>query len=162
MLKNQGNLICADTDLGLPFMRGSVDRLFVNDVFMYLKRKQYLLQEAERVGKQTSLTFLTHIHNAGVESVGQGYGLTDRELKTYASSHWLLGVSDRKFFESLIHRSKHPHITPVTKLIPLKDRSYSLVMAHQKNFIPSRSPIWVERLASTLSLTSKEDPELQS
>jgi SAM-dependent methyltransferase len=160
ILKQKGNLVCADADLGLPLQPAAAGTVFVNDTFMYLVRKEYFLQEAFRILKPGSLLFLTHVHAAGFNNDGQGFGLSSKELASYARKYRMWGTPDEELYRTLASNKPHSY-TRVSSPYSLKHRSYSFVLAKNMNFVPQSSPAWVHRLLSQTKLDRREDPQLQ-
>lgn len=160
ILKNRGNLICADVDLGLPLQPEIAGTVYVNDTFMYLARKEHFLQEAFRIMRPDSLVFLTHVHSAGTRNDGQGFGLSSNELSRFARRYQIWGTADEDLYRSLTSDSPHSY-KRVAGQSRLESQSYSFVAVKGRSFLPKLSPKWVRRLLLQTKLDFREDPQLQ-
>lgn len=153
------DLICADINLGIPLKNAVADSITVNDTFMYIQKKKMIIQEFLRVGKKNIQVFLSHVHNEGAENVGQGYGLSPKEVKTYLPLFQVWATSDKKLFQSLQERNVHSYQKVKGNFFFEKNSaSYSyLFVRHDTFFTPKKTLGWIEALARKTDFDYKED-----
>lgn len=161
LLKKNATLICADADLGLPFRTGSIDRVFANDTFMYFTRKRFFLTETQRIGTKKSLVFLSHVHSARRENMGQGYGLTARELDGYAQEFSLRVASDETLFAALQTGQPLPYKKLSERKSVLRSPSCSLIISRSAKFPVLTPPPWLRRFVRATDFHFVEDPQLR-
>lgn len=155
----KGTLVCADADRGVPIQSGVVDRIFVNDTFMYLKKQSFFLEESSRISSRGALTFVTHVHNAAVQNDGQGNGITARKMMQHAKKHPLWFTADELLFQSFLHSLPAAYKKSIRHIPLLRSPSYSFVIA--KNlFTPFFAPAWWKSALKQVRLDYKEDPQL--
>jgi SAM-dependent methyltransferase/uncharacterized protein YbaR (Trm112 family) len=127
-LKNNVDLICLDVQFGFPLKNKIVDFFTFNDSFMYIKNKKFILSECVRTGKKRQITFLNHVHNSGANNMGQGYGFSAREVRSFLKDFNIWFTDDKNLFVSLTN-----NLVSSYKMV-FKNFSYS-VDDHSSSYI---------------------------
>ncbi|MDQ3008354.1 MAG: class I SAM-dependent methyltransferase [bacterium] len=128
------SFICADVEHGLPFYDDSAQLITVNDAFMYIHRKQLLINESWRVLSKSGRLLLTHVHHKEGNNLGQGYAITLPEMQSYRGTFTVYGATDTALFKTFSAKQQLEY-EPIQRLRPAKiDDSYSFLLT--KNAFP--------------------------
>jgi len=121
-------LVCSDIEHGLPIKNHYIDFISINDTFMSIRRKQFVLSELHRATKSNGKIFLTHVHNARQQNLGQGIGITPASLYTIGKQLFQIGmISDIDFFNNAYNNDLITYASIKSNgLFPLPSYSYQL------------------------------------
>lgn len=153
-------LICADIERGLPIQNHIAHRIFMNDCFMYIRNKQFVLQEIKRIVAHKGAAFLTHVHMSGAHNVGQGFGISPIQMASLVKNMFSFGfLSDPEFFQSVINNANIYYIQKFQD-VAHKSYSYQLTPRGKKAYTVAMLPS-LRRYLRSISIDFTEDEELK-
>lgn len=125
-----GNLIlvCADLNDGIPLAGESVDRMYFNDSFMYVKQHNKLINEIIRSLCKSGMAFFNHVHDRYAENAGQGFGVTPQDMIGYAGKTLLLYASDTEMAGNIFNKNHIVYHRPAGNEYEPVFRSYSYLL----------------------------------
>jgi SAM-dependent methyltransferase/uncharacterized protein YbaR (Trm112 family) len=150
-------LICTDLNDGMPFAGESVDRIYFNDSFMYIKRQNKLMSEVVRSLCKSGMAFFNHVHNRYAKNAGQGFGVTLQDMAGYAGKTPLLYASDTEMAGNIFNKNHIVYHRLVGNEYEHGFRSYSYLLTKLR--LNKYEFKLKKQLQSLVRINTDSDPE---
>jgi SAM-dependent methyltransferase len=95
-------LIACDIETGSPLPPKCADLITINDAFMYVKNKSTVVRQLVDNLTQTGVLAIVHVHIKHTHNLGQGFGVSFKEIKHYAAG-WALALAfDQQLLKTML------------------------------------------------------------
>lgn len=93
--------ICADLGHGTPFKPGTLDIVYLNDIYMNIFNKKRAFGDLATVLKDNGRLFINHIHNRGQNNLGQCYAASPVEVADDSRPFNILTITDTDMWKQI-------------------------------------------------------------